>query len=502
MRFTNHSRAVLMCYLLAMASLCVLLLYHAVAVGAAPTSAPAPRGRTSGDAVDAAAGLVIVSSSHFQEGNFLYLVGEVRNDTETSVTAVTVTATYFDSADNVLGSASAGTEHEILIAGQISPFMIFDAYPAGLASYTLAVQASPTTEVPVAPLSVLSMRELPNASGDLTLVGELQNTQAVTITNTKLIVTLYGAGGSVMNVQSDYAFNSLLVPGQKSPFRVILDAGPTGYEGLAISTDTRMSTAPPPDLHSVDVAYQVDGQEVLHWTGRVENRGHDEARLVKAMVTLYDGAGNVLNVGVSYADPSTIPAGGSAGFDISVPEDYAGWTCYSLYPPDGFVCQPTPTPTSTPTATPTSSPTATSTPTVTQTPTPIPSTTGTPTPTGTPPGDLWMTGHVYDVAVGPAAGIAGAVVSVQMCVPTVFGANSGADGYYEVLLPAQYLNQCDNVHLRAVADGYHPFGTIVTVAGLRAQPQRDFALGALPTATPGPRTGVYLPLVARNLQRR
>jgi hypothetical protein len=494
MRDTNYSRSILICCLLGVAVLAVVLGYRAVDVRAArpSSSMAAPRsseplarlgvvGHASASTAGANQGVVVVSSSYFPAGSFLYLVGEVRNDASTNVNAVVVTATYLDSVANVLGSSSANSEHQVLIPGQISPFLIFDAYPTGLVTYTLAVTASLTSAVPVGPLSVLGVRDLTIAGGGLALVGELQNTQPVTVTNAKVIVTLYDALGKVINAQSAYVYNSLLIPGQKSPFSVVFDAGPTSYGARAIGTDTRQSNAIPPDLHSIHAAHHVDGQGALHWTGQVENRGHTEARLVKAMVTLYDDAGGVVNVGASFTSPSTIGPGEAADFDIVVAGDLTGWTSYALYPPEDG------TPTTTPTPTATRTPTATA--------------------TVGPPGDLWMTGHVYDAAVGPTPGISGAVVSVLVCVPHApFSTHSGVDGYYELLLPAGYLNQCANVTLLAGAAGYHSFEQTVTVAELRAQPQRDFALVVLPTATPtstpGPRLYLYLPLVLRNHTRR
>jgi hypothetical protein len=550
-RPTNHSRSVLVCCLLGVAALAILLSQRAVSVRAAPVSksVPAPdstevsgdlgvQGGASSNVANAAAGVVIVSSSYFHDGGFLYVVGEVRNDTATNVVDVVVEATYFDDGSNVLGTASANSEHQILIPGQISPFLIFDAYPTGLASYTLAIMALPTESVPMPSLSVLSMRDLPTASGGLALVGELQNTQAVTVANAKLIVTLYDALGEVINVQSDFVFNNLLVPGQKSPFRVVLDAGPTTYAGRAISTDTHESTAVPPDLHSLNVTRYLDVYGALHWTGQVENRGDSEARLVKAMVTLHDDAGDVVNVGVSDTNPSTIGPGEEADFDIAVAEDFAGWTSYALYPPEDATPTPTTTPTPTATATPTATrtPTPTHTPTATATPTLTRTRTVTPTATEGPPGDLWVTGYVYDVATGPTTGISGAAVAVLMCVPRAFEAHSGSDGFYELLVPADYLNQCTDVTLLAAAAGYQSFVEGVNVADLRAQPQRDFPMVSLqaltpttvptdtttphpthtstsiipatptatrtPTATSAPRLRVYLPFVLRRYVRR
>lgn len=503
MRLTNRARSALTCCLLAAGVLAILLSYRVVGAGAAPMGGAAQMGtsqradqRALGGATAEGDGVVIVSSSYYRKGDFLYLVGEVRNDTETNINAVVITVSYLDSGDNVLGTAAANSEHEILVPGQISPFIIFDAYPPGLASYVLAVEALPTEGLPVPPLSVLSMRELPIASDGLAFVGEVQNTHELAVSNAKLMITLYDADGQVLNAQSDYVFNHLLVPGQKSPFRVILEAGPMTYAGRTTGTDGRQSTATPPDLHSINVLRYLDEYGALHWTGQVENRGRTEARLVKAMVTLYDNAGDVVNVGVSSTEPSTVGPGEAADFDIAVPEDFAGWTSYALYPPEDAVPTPTPTSTETPTPTPTSTPT----------PTPTLTRTVTPTPTEGPPGDLWLTGHVCNAAVGPTPGIAGAAVSVVMCMPRFFETHTGSDGYYELLLPAQYANQCANVILVAAAAGYQSLVQSVAVADLRAQPQRDFALVAIatptPTSTPRPGVSLYLPLVSRRYSRR
>ena len=82
------------------------------------------------------------------------------------------------------------------------------------------------------------------------------------------------------------------------------------------------------------------------------------------------------------------------------------------------------------TATIIASPTATATATVTTTP----------TLTATPPGNLTLSGRVYDVVIGPTQPISGAIVSVTSCFPRTFSATSGAEGLYSLFMPAEYLN--------------------------------------------------------------
>ncbi|MFQ5857792.1 MAG: hypothetical protein ACE5LU_19480, partial [Anaerolineae bacterium] len=115
---------------------------------------------------------------------------------------------------------------------------------------------------------------------------------------------------------------------------------------------------------------------------------------------------------------------------------------------------------------------------------PIP---GTPTPTTTSPGDLTLTGQVYDAAVGPARGISGARVSVIACESHAFEILSGRDGRYTLIVLGQYL-ECSQVTLQVRATGYERLSQLIAVSDLRAQPERDFALMPLPHA-------IYLPLL-------
>lgn len=146
----------------------------------------------------------------------------------------------------------------------------------------------------------------------------------------------------------------------------------------------------------------------------------------------------------------------------------------------------TSTPTRTITATPSQvvTPMPTRTPTATSIPSPTSAPTLTHTPTTTPPGDLVVTGRVFDVTIGPTHGISGALVSSIMCMPRSFQTWSGANGYYDLWLPALYLNQCTTITLEASATGYETMTLPVSVAELRAQPERDFPLMPVPMATP------------------
>lgn len=116
---------------------------------------------------------------------------------------------------------------------------------------------------------------------------------------------------------------------------------------------------------------------------------------------------------------------------------------------------------------------------------PLVQATDAPTATSTPtPGNITMTGRVYNQSVGPSAVISGAHVSALVCVPRRFYTETGPDGYYSLFLPAQYLVGCNQVLFEVIAEGYVLFVQYVDIADLRLDPVTDVALVPLTTTTP------------------
>lgn len=102
----------------------------------------------------------------------------------------------------------------------------------------------------------------------------------------------------------------------------------------------------------------------------------------------------------------------------------------------------------------------------------------TPTPTATPdPAALVLRGKVYDADEGPAGGILGAVVQVTVCEPyDPIMVITAADGSYYLAVPSTHIADCPEVNIDVVAMGYESYSVRITVAELRAQPHRDYAM--------------------------
>jgi hypothetical protein len=318
----------------------------------------------SSSAGSSTAGVDVLRSSSYSSGSVLYIVGEVRNNTAGNVRYVRLTATYYDGVGAVLGTTSAYTQHDTLIPGQVSPFKISRASPAGFASYTLAVEYSTTTGSPVPPLPVLSHRTWIATPGALWVAGELQNSTASNVKSIKIIITLYNAAGTVINVDYAYSTIDILLPGQKAPFRTSISSGPTDYATLTITTDARFTTDVPPNLRTISLNSHTDHLGWLHFAGQVQNLGAVPVAYEDVVVTLYDASGTFVNCATDPTDPSTIPAGGTAEFEVLFYSQHAGWTTYAIYPSEA-AAQPTVTPTATHTGVATLSPTVQPSPTPT-----------------------------------------------------------------------------------------------------------------------------------------
>ena len=174
------------------------------------------------------------------------------------------------------------------------------------------------------------------------------------------MLTLYNNAGVVINTDYTYCYYGLLLPGQKSPFKLLMVSGPVDYVTRRLSTQASVTTDLPPNLRSMNVTHYTDGLGWLHFAGQVQNLGSTSVQYEEAFLTLYDAEGKILNCDRDHITPTTLPTGGTGVFEFILFNRFEGWTTYSIYPPES-VAEPTQTPTQTtmPTFTPTVTRTAT-----------------------------------------------------------------------------------------------------------------------------------------------
>ena len=304
----------------------------------------------------AVAEVELLSSSAFLSAGSIYVVGEVQNTGSASVALVRAVATFRDAASAVLGTAYSFVLHDTLAPGQVSPFVIERTLPIGYASYELALDWAPSITGPIPELTFAPVRQYVDGFGFLTWVGEVTNTTGFAVASPEIIVTLYDAAGNVRNVEHAPLFHDVLAPGQKGPFQVVLFNGPADYATRSFTSNSRLATTTPPTLRSSAVQQSVGPGGGPRFTGQIQNLGSSRVSRVRAVVTLFDVTGLVVNASYGWTDPLNLEPGEKAPFEVTFPEAYQGWSSYRLDPPSQA---PTATPTATRTRTATPSPTAT-----------------------------------------------------------------------------------------------------------------------------------------------
>jgi hypothetical protein len=107
------------------------------------------------------------------------------------------------------------------------------------------------------------------------------------------------------------------------------------------------------------------------------------------------------------------------------------------------------------------------------TPTPTHTTTAAPAPRGS---DVTMHGKVYDALAGYSKGIAGARLTLTMCLPGNPRTWTDADGNYRLVVSGPDLDACLQTMLQVKANEYSPLSLVIAAPGLRADPHRDIAM--------------------------
>lgn len=99
------------------------------------------------------------------------------------------------------------------------------------------------------------------------------------------------------------------------------------------------------------------------------------------------------------------------------------------------------------------------------------------TPTTAPdPGDVLVTGQVFDALRGRSHALPAAVVSAMTCEPGRLPADVGDDGKYSLQIPSEAVRGCTSVTVEVRAPGFEDQVLTFPMANLRGTNRRDLAL--------------------------
>jgi hypothetical protein len=152
-----------------------------------------------------------------------YIVGEVQNVGSQPQKYVEIIATFYSSNGTMVGTDYTYADLDVINPGCKSPFWLIFTETTQIPQidhYTLTVSSSVATSLPEN-LNILSSSSYVSISGNLHVIGEIQNLGSGNATFVRLIATFYDQTGKV--VGSDYTYSNPydLASGQKAPFDLI-----------------------------------------------------------------------------------------------------------------------------------------------------------------------------------------------------------------------------------------------------------------------------------------
>lgn len=192
----------------------------------------------------------------------------------------------------------------------ITPLLIISLLSA--MTFPIIVEASPMAQA-----EILSTSSFYNEFGDFYVVGEVENTGDVNLQHVMLTGFFYDEYGFVDTdfIEADIY---VLVPGQKSPFEIILltDGGQVDHYHILVTYQT-INKNPYREFEILSQSDYIDDSGDLHVVGEVKNTGNIDAPFVSLIATFYDFEGTVIGRDLDPIYPGDLKAGNTAPFDLS-----------------------------------------------------------------------------------------------------------------------------------------------------------------------------------------
>lgn len=159
-------------------------------------------------------------ASYIDAFNTLYVVGEVRNDSNMNVGEGSILVSFYDDAGNFISEARSQTTLDHLTPGQRSPFLLTLPRPPGMSNYSIKAVGRPVPLELTSQIAVVQRKAYQDDVGFYHVEGTIENVGTVPVNQAKVVVTLYGRDGGVINVGFDYPVPARLNSGDRAVFDV------------------------------------------------------------------------------------------------------------------------------------------------------------------------------------------------------------------------------------------------------------------------------------------
>lgn len=168
---------------------------------------------------------VVSHSSFYNIFNTLWVVGEVENIGDMATRFTKITATFYNSSNQVIGSEYGYADLDVLLPGRKSSFdILFDESDGSLNvhNYTLAVSWDNYAAGKPLGIEILSSSNYIDGYGYMHVIGEVRNQGTLNANFTQVFATFYDSSGTVVGTDWDFTDPTHLTPNEIGAFDVEL----------------------------------------------------------------------------------------------------------------------------------------------------------------------------------------------------------------------------------------------------------------------------------------
>jgi hypothetical protein len=174
-------------------------------------------------------------------------------------------------------------------------------------------------------VSILNNQSLIDQFGTYHVLGEVENVGDAPVSSVNITAAGYDITNTVSATSSTLADLEVLLPGEKSPFDVILVYGYDLFGQVynySLSFTYSAANSIPRQLEIVSNSSSIDiSSGFLYVTGNITNLGPGTATHARVIATFYDSEGYVVWVDEAYSQPHDIMPAGNASFTLVLPDN-------------------------------------------------------------------------------------------------------------------------------------------------------------------------------------
>ncbi|MGQ9713162.1 MAG: FxLYD domain-containing protein [Anaerolineae bacterium] len=173
-----------------------------------------------------------------------------------------------------------------------------------------------TTPEPVA-LGVAGSRHYADEWGNLVIVCDLRNDSPYLVGKVQVTATLYDEEGNILDRQTAMPLLRWVQPWGQAPAVVVMASGRQWANYALRAAGWTASPTPSARLLLLGSKAYTDDAGLYHVWGQVRNQGPRAQRYVRAVVTLYDAGGEVINACLAHPVPEVLVPGATGVFNCA-----------------------------------------------------------------------------------------------------------------------------------------------------------------------------------------